>query len=109
MSEKLKTGDYVRITIEGEFRAKDLSHLKETGTYAPDERNWELLTNETDTIVVEKIEPPVEVFKPGDRVRDKVATDYHFLVLNKGYVDLTNNIYNEDDYKFTSGHFERVE
>ena len=106
MSETLKTGDRIRVTIEGEYTSGE--HIKYPGTYGP-ERLFEVMSSGRDTVTVEKIEPPVVVFKPGDRVRDKAATADHFLVLNKGYVDLTNNIYNEQDFKFTSEHFERVE
>lgn len=80
----IKNGDRVRVTVEG------LAH--NNGTYtvvrsADDQDHWlaeyrNLLVGEG--VTVEKIEPPVEVFKPGDVVRALDQPDYVYLVRPDG-------------------------
>lgn len=61
----------------------------------------------------EKIEPPVEVFKPGDVVRDKHPTNPNIYLIrgNGGFINLSRNPRYESDYEFTftSEDYEKVD
>ena len=77
---EFKPGDRVRVTLEGEVRDTlpgGKLTLRYDGEYLfvqPPEK-------------VEKIEPPVEAFKPGDFVREK-STDRVFYAATDGYVQV---------------------
>lgn len=87
MGTDIKAGDRVRVVIEGvvssahdtgKFRVSvggDEGH-DEGGSFA-----WV----HPDTATVEKIEPPVEVFKPGDRVRHR-HSEFEVTVGEDGYL-----------------------
>lgn len=84
MSEVVRSGDYVRVTIEGYHT--NAHPLVEYGTHAGDERNWEYESTDSDTVTIEKLEPPVEVFKPGDRLRRKGLGNYEITLGDEGYL-----------------------
>lgn len=100
----IKFGDRVRVTFEGKWtgRAADTESVTFIdGTNVP--------TPTRTNVTVEKIEPPVEVFKPGDTVRDRNARDYIFTIGRSGYFDHHNALWNSGDHEpFTSKEFERV-
>lgn len=111
MSEyRPEVGDRVRIVIEGDVRSVDSN-----GDFYTKDNCFE---PGQDTIVsIEKVKPPVEVFKPGDVVRHKrqrfvVALDrsgYTYLSesANNGHRFAYEQGYEPDD--FTSEDYERVE
>lgn len=76
----IKYGDHVRITIEGEWGGSDLSEgemphsITTLGRYGDD------------TWTVEKIEPPVVQFQPGDRLRSKVGSAFEVTLGHEGYI-----------------------
>lgn len=79
-----KKGDRVRVVLEGEaevdrggatgFRFSDGFFYTSIDMFAPF------------VVSIEKVEPPVTVFKPGDVVREKVRTEFVWQILNDGYV-----------------------
>lgn len=108
---KFKKGDRVRVTIEGEVqRAFDSGALWLPGGLGS--------TVDPDHIVsAEKIEPPVEPFKPGDFVRE-ISSGQVFYVAKGGYVQVKpwpasfvefHNGDIENDLPSTTGEYERVE
>lgn len=101
----LVKGDRVKVTIEAE--------VKFGSSFGVDlDVGNGIVTLREDTwggIEFEKIEPPVEVFKPGDTVRDRNARDYIFTIGRSGYLDHLNALWNPGDHEpFTSKEFERV-
>lgn len=113
MSEKYKPvkGDRVRVTIEGEV------------SYASSDGPWFDLRDKHDLVAsvrhsgdasIEKIEPPVTVFKPGDVVRDLLNKNSIFALGHRQYLAIgsANQIataypYDTDD-DFTSDGYELV-
>ena len=107
---EVRKGDYVRITIEGEwlvegYTVEGIKALPEIGV-APG-----------DTVTVEKIEPPVETFKPGDVVRPKANHEYVYAILeNDKYTYLKcpeeftilGGTFGPMYPPFTSRHYEKV-
>lgn len=98
----IKVGDRVRVVIEG--------------TAAEANENWLFvadcdISRASDGVVsVEKIDPPVEVFGPGDMVRRK-GRRYVYSLGHDGYFDHTTGYYfnaNIDQEPFTSEAYERV-
>ena len=84
-----KVGDRVKVTIEGVVR----SHTGTPGnTFILKFQNefgnasHTVYTNQSD-VTVEKIEPPVETFKPGDVVRHK-ANGWLKALSSEGYTNL---------------------
>jgi hypothetical protein len=117
MSVKLETGDRIRIIIEGTYNEHDLPHVQETGTYEGRERGWETMSTIKDTVTVELVErpePPEEVFKPGDVVADREFPSWKYVVGKTGYTQLSDGTFWSwdpgigPDY-FTSKLFERVD
>lgn len=106
-----KKGDRVRVTLEGEVKdvlTSGAVALHYDGEYVfvqPPEK-------------VEKIEPPVEVFGPGDFVRDPESGQV-FLLIEDGYVQVKPTIGqanpltwpDQPDHTetFTSENYERVD
>jgi hypothetical protein len=108
---KPQVGDQVRVVVEGEVELVDGFGFT-VGPQFP-----VIYEDDKDVLVsVEKIEPPVEVFGPGDVVRRLVDRDYVYALGDNGYTNLTlQHVYtynddlrsfNADD--FTSKSFERV-
>ena len=104
----LKKGDRVRVTIEADVRfgssfGVDLGVAG--GTVHLREEVWP-------GVEFEKIEPPVEVFKPGDVVRDKGDHGSMFLILKANrWAALGSGIVHDsewDDEPWDSRHFEKV-
>lgn len=77
---EIKYGDYVRITIEGPWLDDGYGTTEEIKAIGL----WGEVAG--DTVMVEKIDPPVEVFKPGDRLRRKGFGDYEITLGDKGYL-----------------------
>ena len=85
MSEKYKprTGDRVRVVLEGEV-----------GLLSPRRRGFDIggsggnhiYPDAGHVISIEKLEPPVTVFKPGDRLRRKDGWDYEVTIADDGYL-----------------------
>jgi hypothetical protein len=105
---KPQVGNRYRVTFEGDCEREGVVRLGEGWAFG-----GELLNK---AVSVEKIEPPVEVFGPGDVVRRLVDRDYVYALGDNGYTNLTlQHVYtynddlrsfNADD--FTSKSFERV-
>lgn len=86
MSERINVGDHVRIVIEGEYRQlfgsidRYEGELPEGTTFrvAPD-----------DKATIEKIEPPVTRFEPGDVVHSR-TTGAYLALGTEGFLNLNN-------------------
>lgn len=106
----IKKGDRVKVTIEGEV-ANTTTHDYVVGIGG---HNAVFARNPRDyTVTVEKIEPPVEVFKPGDVVRDKGVPDFLYSIGPSGYTQLSDGSHFKWDSclgsdHFTSREFEKV-
>lgn len=102
-----KVGDKVRVTLEGTVK-----NVLSSGKVHVGYDTRYLFIHDPEE--VEKIEPPVEVFKPGDYVRDKHAgNDLRLIVGNydgsvRGWVNLSTNHFYENNTTFTSEEYERV-
>lgn len=112
MSE-FKVGDKVRITREGY-----VGYVCSEGIDVYSRPNKQGLLLGTDwhegVISIERIEPPVEVFKPGDRLR-RIGLDYEVTLGSKGYLqhlpsgNVEFNDYDADNPKwFNSENFEKI-
>ena len=109
---KPQIGDKVKVTFEGTYEAPN------GGFGSPGVRpdgHPEVFLHASHALraatSVEKIEPPVEVFKPGDVVRHKRHGDIR-AIGNDGWVNLTHGdvitgVYDLDQ-RFTSDKYERV-
>lgn len=106
MSE-IKKGDRVRFTGEGVVRSVCDGDTLDVENGAGEFIGW--LLPDVDGVTVEKIEPPVETFRPGDYVRYRDIPEFTYLILEDGYVDLYNNLYNESRANFfTTDHYDRM-
>lgn len=108
MSEKLKTGDRIRIIIEGTYNEGDIAHVRETGTFG-EGRAFEVQSTHNDTVTVELVERPVVTFKRGDVVRSKDVPEFCYALTKDGYTDLFNGLHNISNAEFTSEHYELVD
>lgn len=105
---KPEVGDEVRITIQGK-----VTYVSDTWIRVDDNEFY--LAGEVESI--EKIEPPVEVFKAGDVVRAKGSPEYVYAVAKDGYLSLApgdaGRFYGRDanylHVSFTSKNYELVE
>lgn len=80
MSSEIKVGDKVRINAEGTvLEVSSFGDLKVSHSDGYDV-SW------FHSRSVEKIKPPVEVFKPGDRVRLKSDSDCEFTLADSGFL-----------------------
>lgn len=109
----IQPGDYVRVTIEGTYEGGD--GFITPGVHKDDERDWEYASGEGDTVTVEKVEPPVVVFKPGDRIRRKLTNGwdipYEITVADEGYLQHHSGgrvVWRGTRLEFTSEDFEKV-
>lgn len=99
----LKVGDRVRITLESE-----ITYFDREGDWV-DAANNTFRRNQKDVVSVEKLEPPVEVFGPGDVVRLKALPRYTFHIGRGGYLDRFHNSWRAGAASFTSEAYDRVE
>lgn len=106
----IKPGDYVRITIEGPWYDDDYRTTEQIASI----REYEAYP--ADKVTVEKVEPPVEVFKPGDRLRRTDFGGYEITLGTQGYLQhpplsgesrYTEYGADPDDF-FNSKNFEKV-
>lgn len=112
MSYQPKKGDRVRIVIEGPWLYTDETDVEYTA------RTKGIVVADDDTFSIEKIEPPVTVFKSGDRIR-RIGAGYepgmgyqvtlgdegylqHFTVGGSDYCEYTGT------EEFTSDFYELV-
>lgn len=103
----IKHGDIVRIVIEGPWHEWDT-----TTDIIAGYGEFEALSD--DKVTVEKVEPPVITFGPGDLLRHK-GTDRVRALGDTGYIILNNGIVytygqgsgHQRDY-FTSKSFEKI-
>lgn len=105
MGEKYqpKKGDRVRVVLEGEVTRG----LGITDTFDLEGRY--IYANGYAVTSIEKIEPPVELFGPGDTVRGR-ATGRLFTLAATGYINHGRGDFTcSSTQKFTSLDFERVE
>ena len=66
--------------------------------------------NKDHVVSVEKLEPPVTVFKPGDTVRNKKLHEYIYTVAENGYYDhYAACVFTDGEELFTSRDYELVE
>lgn len=110
MTELIKAGDRVRITIEG--IADEILSGQAYGEH-PEPRHFDTASSRGDMVTIEKIEPPVVTFGPGDVVRKREwSTHPGYLILADGqHASLENGaIHEECSFKgpFTSEDYERV-
>lgn len=122
MGADIKKGDRVRVVIEGE-----VTSAADGGGFHFDvgqAAGW-IHPDAPEVVSVEKIEPPVEVFGPGDVVRSISQPDYVYLVRpNNRYIYLrTHHDHHDHDapnvlvgrefgpasFGFTSKYYERVD
>lgn len=75
----IKPGDHVRITIEGPWHDNEYQTTEQIAAI----RKYAVYPN--DTVTVEKVEPPVETFGPGDLLRNKDNPDLVIAVTLDGY------------------------
>lgn len=98
---KPKVGDYVRITREGRVNGTVNSDV-----VFIDGEDWGIQLRGAK---VEKIDPPVVKFKPGQRVRDKKVSEWEYTVGFNGYFDHGSNEVVKTSRAFTSRYYELVE
>ena len=107
----IKKGDRVRVALEGVVQ-----RTFDNGNLWLESSDFGTAIDGTHVISVEKIEPPVEVFKPGDVVRSLATGSYWYLATN-GYVRMTSADFPEpvefyeytDSTEFTSDEYEKVD
>lgn len=107
MSEKYapKKGDRVRIVLEGEVGYMD-DDAFEVGTSSV---NF-IVPRAEHVVSIEKVEPPVVKFKPGQVVRHKDHRDFIYTVGTGGYLDnRTGTWWKTPRNNFTSAHYEPVD
>lgn len=103
----IKKGDRVKVTIEGE-----VSYVGET--WLTINHNHDVAYKEPGAMV-EKIEPPVEVFKPGDvvRVRGWEGEGGLLHLAHGGYINEYHTLFQRDrewmEKEFTSERYEKVD
>lgn len=105
MSEKFKPvkGDRVRVVLEGEVK-----HVYSDGDlHIESAKYYKTEVPREGIISIEKIEPPVEVFKPGDVVRGKVF-GHVFTIADDGYVSHSTGAFRPGYNEFTSRGYEKV-
>jgi len=108
-------GDRVKVTLEGEVtRVLDIEPGSEEVELRV-EHNGRASYVYTDMATVEKVEPPVEVFGPGDVVRDRVYHNLVYTLGSDGYYSHRRDVWrangSPDHWKagpFTSESYERV-
>ena len=103
----LKKGDRIRLTLEadvlyGSSFGVDLAVPAVAGG------QFTIREREFSDVEFEKIEPPVETFGPGTYVHSKAVPRYRYLILEDGYVDLTNNKYEPYNPPFTSDYYVKI-
>jgi hypothetical protein len=113
MSEKYmpKKGDRVRVVLEGEVGWVGGSHFEFVNG-----ADYIGHKDGKNTVSIEKIEPPVEVFKPGDVVRHKGNEDGHWfaiaedgwLIVGPGWRIKHHFTKGDPSKEFTSDVFEKV-
>ena len=97
-------GDRVRVVYEGEAQDPDdlgFSISEEGLGSVP------FFFADAGLVSVEKIEPPVEVFKPGDVVRGKVF-GHVFTIADDGYVSHSTGAFRPGYNEFNSVGYEKV-
>lgn len=103
-----RVGDRVRVTMEGVVRAANEVFV----SVNDDEGKWLGEVNYLKNSV-EKIEPPVEVFKPGDVVRHKETQTLYLITEHGGSVSLGDGrVYSRSaspSKGFTSEYWEKVD
>ena len=104
----LKKGDRIRLTLEadvlyGSSFGVDLAVPAVAGG------QFTIREREFSDVEFEKVEPPVEVFKPGDVVRHKTARRFTFALGKYGYLDIVNGVWNDRPNEFTSESYEKVD
>lgn len=97
----LKKGDRVRVTIESE-----VAGVASMGLNLHDGHTW--VNTAKEGVTVEKVEPPVETFKPGDVVRQRYGFRHVYFVRPKGFTNLTEGKEYDYPFEFTSEFYERV-
>ena len=102
-----KVGDRVRVVLEGvvkeEINTFGIKMDNDAGQWLAE------LYIDRPGVTVEKIEPPVETFGPGDVVRDRSIPKYTYYIGRDGYLDIYNKgLWNEGGGTFTSEHYEKV-
>lgn len=108
----IKHGDRVRVVAEG------LAHNNGRYTVVQNDNDDWLVEYRNGAVgngvKVEKIEPPVEVFQPGDVVRSKRDGSSTYTITNDGYVSHQTGDHWHDgreycERQFTSEYYERVD
>lgn len=105
----IKVGDHYRVILEGPWEGDTPTTTEEIASLL---RHDDYLITESDKVKVEKIEPPVEVFKPGDLVRDK-EEGWVFAIGEGGYLRTDDRYgaraFQQSGHVFTSKNYEKVE
>lgn len=108
MSTTLVRGDRVKVTLDGEvLRVIDIEPGSEEIELRVESEHGATYVYAHPS-AIEKVEPPVEVFGPGDLVRSK---EYGFLyaIARDGYLSLEAGLWAGVKYPFTSERYERVD
>lgn len=109
----VKVGDYIRIVIEGPWDGS--GEVLDYGVQPREDERTEWYANPGDVVTIEKIDPPVETFGPGDLVRGRDGGSVVALGLD-GFFNLGSGeffTYGQNGFyltpeKFTSRRFKRV-
>lgn len=102
-------GDRVRVVLEGEVLAADENGFRIDSFVSAIPSLYIGAGYAKSIVSIEKVEPPVEVFRRGDVVRSKADTECVFALAQNGYIDLLNGIWNTcRSGRFTSKDYERV-
>lgn len=102
-----KPGDRVRVVIEAEVDSVRPYRVVFAGRDDLPGRYTEVLKSQI--VSVEKVEPPVEVFEPGDTVRNKMVPDFVYSIGHGGFYAHRTGHWYECKSEFTSSDYERVE
>lgn len=106
MSREFKVGDRVRVTLEGTVESLSDRDLCVGRGWA--EQSIIARHPNEHTITIEKIEPPVEVFKPGDVVRHKKHRSFRYTLGGGGYFSHQLLTWVSSATQFTSEDYELV-
>lgn len=113
----VKKGDRVKVTIEGEVTDVQATGDVVLGGHSPSNAIFRQGGNGRYTATVEKIEPPVEVFRDGDLIRAKESPDMVIVLTGDGgytYIGPTNkglHVGHTGGHRATanSKHWEKIE
>lgn len=90
MGTDIKVGDRVRVVIEDEVVRCDGGTIYLKNDVPGEDADMWFASGDPNVVSVEKIEPPVEVFKPGDFVKSKDGVARVYYITQNGYVMISH-------------------